>query len=865
MLPYKGYINNILTRFLDQLEMLLLQNMSTGEKIIYRKLSAISDEINAKKSENQSETKATMNSKGLPHCLTNTIVANADDLTTVCLWPDIKEIEQLLQRRKSAIIISGFGGIGKTTLARILYHKVNNQFTSVGWVNYCGGLKASLLSSIDLYDDVLEEDNRWRILYSQLKNDCSRKLIVINNVDRDVSMQQNPLTDDLLQDICGWKNTTVVITSRLHEIKGYYTIRLEQLSSKACIDLFYFYYSRKEYNTPDEKRSGGKIVKEIITLCGGHTFTIELLARSAKNYKSLEDFLKAVRMTGFNCSSWPIRTDYSNTYATIAEQLRKLFNMNTRTVTEKRILWDFSVLPNVELTCKEVTTWLGYEEAELVYLVAEGWLSFNETFSIHPLVKDVIYMDLIKGKVPAGTASKLIELVNSGTFIDSFDSFTAANRKLDIIENVSSSVLIPDKEVAALFHYNIGNYMRDRGKVIVAISHYQKSLFTYQQLSAENHNKHIVEVARVHNALGYLLSYTNSGRKEAEVHLREAKRIWCQLEKMESNKYSEADKATVYDCLGYLLTDAKRYRNEAELLLREALEIRCILNRKHPGAYRAQVAWTRDNLGYLLSFSNNVAEAEQELKIALEARCQLEAENPGVYLAEVTWTYNNLGTLLSTKSGRQNEAEYFYKRALEMRCRDEEEHPGMNMPDIAILYNNLGALYHVCDSSKAEVMYRKALEINRSLNEVCPDIYLSETAVVCNNLAALIQSNSECYNEAGSLYDEALQILNGVEKKYPGSFETDIADLYFNMAIFTFLAKKDILTTKEYLYKSLLIWSKYPECGDSVDVTHKVLCRLSNAGTPIEQSAFVQYVENLKIIYTQSGMRKRRVPIYISS
>ena len=872
-LPYKDYINAILLKFLEQLEKLLLQKMSIGEQAIYKKIEQLSNKRDTTNFQEQKNANSDMNEKfaadrykGLPRILTNTAVPYEDDLNIIHRKTDINKMEQLLKREKSNIIISGFGGIGKTTLAHILYFRMIDQYDSIGWVEYRGNLKKSLLTSISLYDDVADAESRWRILYSQLRNDSSRKIIFIDNVDRDATLAQDPLTDTLLQDISGWHNTNVVITFRLEDIAGYYTFPLEYLSFESCIDLFYLYYNRVEFDILPENRSKRKRVQDIVKLADCHTYTIELLAKVARNYESLEHFWDAVNKTKFKLTKWPIRTNYRNIYANIAEQLRKLFDMGTRTSREKQILWDFSVLPNMELTCYEVYDWLGYEENDLIYLINDGWLIHKQTISLHPLIKEVISLDYVDGKAPIGTVSKLVDLVNNSSFIKNHDLFTEANRKLDVIESISSLVFIPEKWDYACFNYNIGNYLQYGGRITSSISHYRKALSMYQSLLDENSDEYEAETARVHNAIGYLLSYTNSGRREAEIQLREALRILCHLEAIDSKKYLEADKATTCDYLGYLLTDTNYHRGEAESLLREALEIRCKLDAEHPGAYKAQVAWTRDNLGYLLSFSSNkIKEAEHLLKMALKTRLQLEDENPGVYLSEVTWTYNNLGVLLQTENNRQKEAEELYQKALLMRYQDEEEKPGMNLPDIAILCNNLGTLYQRNNLHKAEDMYRNALKINRYLEEKCPDMYLSEIAIVCNNLATLIQEDKNRCDEAKKLYREALQIVCKLEKDCPQIFQTDAADIYFNTALLALRVEQDILIAKELFQDALSIWAKNSEYEGSMKITRKILNELSGIDSFSIYSESAQDIENLKIIYTQSGMRKKRMHFCIST
>lgn len=58
------------------------------------------------------------------------------------------------ERKKIALLLSGFGGLGKTALARILYAKSKDWFNCVGWVEYHKDLKSSFLASMDIANEI---------------------------------------------------------------------------------------------------------------------------------------------------------------------------------------------------------------------------------------------------------------------------------------------------------------------------------------------------------------------------------------------------------------------------------------------------------------------------------------------------------------------------------------------------------------------------------------------------------------------------------------------------------------------------------------------------------------------------------------
>lgn len=189
--------------------------------------------------------------ESLPHNLTKSVVSFANEENVIHREGELLGIECLIEEKKVALLLSGFGGIGKTVLARVLYAKLANQFDCVGWVEYHKDLKNSLLASIDLDNGIEDQEKRWNKISARLKNDSSSKIIFVDNVDLDVKQKQDPQKDIYLQEITGWTNMTVILTSRMNEIHGYQTYSIGYLGSETkiqpCVDLFYFYYDKREW------------------------------------------------------------------------------------------------------------------------------------------------------------------------------------------------------------------------------------------------------------------------------------------------------------------------------------------------------------------------------------------------------------------------------------------------------------------------------------------------------------------------------------------------------------------------------------------------------------------------------------------
>lgn len=177
-------INEQETKKTEEVERLIKE---TGEAII----TAINTNTSILESLNLKHRKE----EPLPHILTKSVALFANDKNVIHRECELREIESILKEKKVALLLSGFGGLGKTALARVLYTKSADWFDCVGWVEYHKDLKNSFLASMDIDDEIEDQEKRWDIICSRMKNDSSSKIIFIDNVDYDAKQKQDPQKD----------------------------------------------------------------------------------------------------------------------------------------------------------------------------------------------------------------------------------------------------------------------------------------------------------------------------------------------------------------------------------------------------------------------------------------------------------------------------------------------------------------------------------------------------------------------------------------------------------------------------------------------------------------------------------------------
>ena len=135
-------------------------------------------------------------------------------------------------------LINGFGGIGKTTIARALYYEVEREFKHVAWVEYQKNLEESLLNSFKIHKKITNTEDRYNKITDFLQHTDENTIIFIDNVpdgDNDIDFMEG-------------LPANVVLTSRADKIGSFTSFPIDFLSEDQCVDIFYRYYDYKKYD-----------------------------------------------------------------------------------------------------------------------------------------------------------------------------------------------------------------------------------------------------------------------------------------------------------------------------------------------------------------------------------------------------------------------------------------------------------------------------------------------------------------------------------------------------------------------------------------------------------------------------------------
>ncbi|MCD7856710.1 MAG: AAA family ATPase, partial [Clostridiales bacterium] len=350
---------------------------------------------------------------------------------------------------KNKFLLSGFGGVGKTAVARALYHKLKSQCKQIGWVECreSGDLRASLLASVKYGITAETEQTRFEQIKTLLANAGGDTILFLDNVDRD---------DPLLDKLTGY-DVTLVVTSRMEKVKGYTSISIPQLTVDKCMALFRTYCTRRisKWEEP--------VVRKLVELVSCHTLSVELLAKGLPAGMGLEAYLERLKAEGFGFPGLTFRTGHDEEVGTITDHLKKLFDMAGLDGEQARVMQNLALMADSRTLPFAVRDWIGCEEDTLAALVNTGWLTQTEEgYEVHPIVRQVVLLD----EVPLSAVEQFLNFVTYKAYFQNDEDYRAVQSKLGIVESVLAQVVDRLEKSAdnTTLYNNLGAVYDDQGQ-----------------------------------------------------------------------------------------------------------------------------------------------------------------------------------------------------------------------------------------------------------------------------------------------------------------------------------------------------------------------------------------------------------------
>ena len=645
---------------------------------------------------------------------------------------ELQELRNLVETGQKSVLVSGMGGIGKTSICRKLFDEYESVgecgfFRHIGYIEYNGNMESSLQKCLFYKKQENPEANKeaaWKEL-EYLAAD-GKLLLFVDNVN--VTMKE----DEGLKRLKNVPGAVVVTSRRTSFSKEFKTYKIGFLDVKQCKTVYEkIRYEDSGREVPEDEIPDLEYI--IGKLAAMHTITVEFLAHLAQTkHWTVKELRDELEEKGFQLEY----KDEEEKLINIQKSYETLYDLSELTEAEQNILEAFSVFPYIPLSVEICNKWLLVdagvsEEDTLTGLYRKGWLQFDmehESYSLHPVFAKFIYE---KCKPGAETHYGLIEACQKCLEIPESGSVLECQKYIPFAENIIEKIDMGENIEQAQFMDSLAFLLYHKGEYKKTEGLYKKALLVSEKVLGEEHP---LTATSYNNLAGV---YKSQGKyKEAEELYKKALLI---SEKILGNEHPST--ATSYNNLAGVYDSQGKYK-EAEELHKKALLIReRVLGNEHP-----DTAVSYNNLAGMYAEQGKYKEAEGLYKKALLVREKVLGEgHPSTAIS-----YNNLAGVYDSQ-GKYKEAEELYKKALLI----SEKILGEEHPDTAISYNNLAGVYDSQGKHKeAEELYKKALLIR----EKVPGTEHPSTAISCNNFAE-IYCDQKKYKVSLNYYCKAYKIL----------------------------------------------------------------------------------------------------------
>ncbi|MCX6316463.1 MAG: toll/interleukin-1 receptor domain-containing protein [Bacteroidetes bacterium] len=297
----------------------------------------------------------------------------------------LSQINDKINSLKLPLLVSGIGGMGKTTTA-IAYGQLPAyaaNFQYIGWVNVTGDLFNSLFSTFKgnailpfEYDPGGNQEKDRAAFMQLLKNTSGNNLLIIDNVNNEADI--DVFINNWMQYKPGWK---CIITTRINN-KSYqdHMLSLQSLTPEEAEQLFL------KHNPSDDFDQDYFL--NLYHFTGGHTFVIELLAKYAessstiKNTKQLLEYLSSKGIKALTLAVKAKQGQQQQADRKVSDFLYGLYEPLRLPEKEQEYIRYFSVLPPSEIDFEKLVYLCGIKEEDidtfdttLRTMAKAGWLT----------------------------------------------------------------------------------------------------------------------------------------------------------------------------------------------------------------------------------------------------------------------------------------------------------------------------------------------------------------------------------------------------------------------------------------------------------------------------------------------------------
>lgn len=308
---------------------------------------------------------------------------------------EMRVIYEKLTYETDTVFLHGFGGIGKSVLAKQYAFCYKKEYDVVLFASFTTSLFDLVVNDreIPIYnfkrgEEESEEDYFNRKLDKICELSDERTLIIIDNFDVD--------EDDNLEKLINSGCKFIITTRNDFTDYNYHQIEIEEFKNMDDLQELFYSYNKIDYSKKDRK-----IIEEIIEFVNRHTMTVELIAKQLRitklDPKILYDKFKSLEgITSANEDKIKLRKDKTLNNKSIMVHLEIVFDIAKLNEFEKYILMNMSLMANVKIDKVEFMKWCDIDSHKCINsLIDKGWIEFREDkISLHQIIIDLVYNKL---------------------------------------------------------------------------------------------------------------------------------------------------------------------------------------------------------------------------------------------------------------------------------------------------------------------------------------------------------------------------------------------------------------------------------------------------------------------------------------
>ena len=609
---------------------------------------------------------------------------------------ELTRIRSLFDGGSKLVVLSGLGGMGKTELSvrygrthpgMVYFVRFDTSFTQT-LENMASGLRPRL------HDDGRGLDRQYLLkqVMDRLRESSDRDLLIIDNVDSDTQTLSQLQRDPLYRELSGF-SLRLLLTTRAEVPRSIPVVPMPD-------DTLFQIFEKHGAMLPRPE------MEELIRAVGGHTLTIDLIARvlNGRGWRKVttDMLLTALRDNSLRDQRYrKIETDYSQSpdQAQIYEHLSIVFQVSGIPPLGKQVMGCAALLPDCGLEGELFGTSLEEEEQEaLDKLLERGWLEARHSLlTIHPVIRLVCLTEL--EPTPADCEPFLDRLwtnfdqteYKSTQYDQMAELFACAEDRLKVCHGrwrnrsgILWHALAQDKKMYDLYHPRLPALEQspppDSPELATAYNYYGialEGLGKYQD--ALTYGKKALDIRKevlpkTDPALGH--SYNNVGNSYGRLG-NHPKALEYQRQALKLLKNAlpaeHPDIATAYDNVGTTHGDLGDHRKALEYK-QKALAIReKILPPEHP-----DLAISYNNVGYTYGLLGESRKALEYHHKALAIREKaLPPEHPDLALScnNIAWTHHDLGELRPAAQYMRRAADIISRSSLPVTHPDRIDYP----------------------------------------------------------------------------------------------------------------------------------------------------------------------------------------------